>query len=64
MNEPTPLESLYRAQRDEVVAFYTELRQAYFDATGIEFVPRTEILNRIAPSEEDKAWLRGIGINI
>ena len=54
----------YKTQRDEVVAFYNELRQAYYDATGIEFQPTSTIRNRIAPTEEDKAWLRSIGINI
>ena len=58
------LADLLRAQRDEVVGFYNELRQAYYDATGIEFQPTSPIRNRIAPTEEDKAWLRSIGINI
>lgn len=54
----------YKAQRDEVVGFYNELRQAYYDATGIEFQPTSAIHNRIAPTEEDRAWLKSIGIDI
>jgi len=30
-------------------------------ATGIEFLPTSTIRNRIAPTEEDKEWLRSIG---
>jgi len=55
---------LYKAQRDEVVGFYNELRQLYYDATGIEFVPTSAIRNKIAPTDEDKTWLRSIGIDI
>jgi hypothetical protein len=58
------LADIYRGQRDEVVGYYNELRQAYYDATGIEFAPTSTIRNRVAPTEEDKAWLRSIGINI
>jgi hypothetical protein len=55
---------LYKAQRDEVVGFYNELRQEYYDATGIEFQPTTYLRNRVAPTDEDRSWLRSIGINI
>jgi hypothetical protein len=55
---------LYKAQRDEVVGFYNELRQLYYNATGIDFVPTSAIRNKIAPTDEDKAWLKSIGIDI
>jgi hypothetical protein len=57
------LEDLYKAQRNEAVEFYNELRQLYYDKTGIEFVPTSMIRNRVAPTEEDREWLRSIGID-
>jgi hypothetical protein len=55
---------LYKGQRDEVVGYYNQLRQAYYDATGIEFVPTSTLRNRIAPTDDDKTWLKSIGIDI
>jgi hypothetical protein len=55
---------LWKSRHDDLFKYYQELRQLYYDRTGIDFVPTEFVLNRIAPTDEDKAWLKSIGINI
>jgi hypothetical protein len=51
-------------QRNEVIGFYHELRQAFYDHVGFDWQPTGTIRNRVAPTEEDRVWLKSIGINI
>lgn len=60
----TPMETLYRQQRDCSTAMYQEVAKAYFELTGHAFEPTILVRNRVAPTDEDKAWLRSIGITI
>jgi hypothetical protein len=41
-----------------------ECRQLLYDKTGIEFFSKEEIRNRVAPTQEDRDWLKSIGIEL
>lgn len=56
------LGDLYKAQRDDLMRHYHELRQLYYDKTGIVYEPTELVMDRVAPTEADREWLRSIGI--
>jgi hypothetical protein len=54
----------WQFRHDNLMKWYQELRQLYFDETGISWVPADLEDDRIAPTENDKAWLLSIGIDV
>jgi len=62
--EPNIEIGLLRHQRDDLVRWYNELRQLYYDRTGIDYQPTELLMGRVAPTDADKEWLRSIGITI
>jgi hypothetical protein len=64
MLDPTIELGIVKNQRDDLTRWYNELRQLYYDKTHIEYEPTEWVRSRVAPTDDDKEWLRSIGIGI
>jgi hypothetical protein len=55
---------LWKSRHDDLLRYFTELRQLYYEKTGIVYESSDLVMSRVAPTDADKEWLRSIGINI
>jgi hypothetical protein len=56
--------SLWKSRHDDLLKYFTELRQLYVNATGLQYTPFELSTNRYVPTDEDRKWLRSIGMEI